>query len=137
MKLNGLEKPKDLQEYMVDMCWTKVDRRNWYQKRIEVAIECEWSRNIIELEWDFAKLLDINALRKVFIYDPGVKEQKQEEIEELLNRMTTSYDHNRLFGGDQILLINMNNNDVKYNCWEITTTKKIKELFRLTKNWDS
>lgn len=127
--LNDMDKPY---EYMVDMCWTKVDRRNWSHKRIEVAIECEWNRNISELEWDFAKLLDINAPRKIFVCDSNPKKQKQ--TERFLKEMIKSYDPKRLISGDQILLIDIGK-EIKYICWEIGKSKQIKEIFSFSRNW--
>jgi hypothetical protein len=107
-KING----EDPYEFVVDMCWTKVDWRNEYEKRIEVAIECEWGQSLKELELDFAKLLHINAPRKIFVYDSGIKNQKIKE--ENLKKMVDNYDSNRLFQGDQILLIDLNRKNIKY-----------------------
>jgi hypothetical protein len=134
-KLNGLDTVSDLQEYMVDMCWTKVDRRSWYSKRIEVAIECEWSSNEEELLWDFSKLLDLNAEIKVFIYDSRLNKQKI--IENYLKKAIKSYDSNRLFARDQILFIDINREAIKCTCLEIGKSKNIKQNFCIEKDWDS
>jgi len=123
----------DPYEFMVDICLTKIDWRNEYEKRIEIAIECEWNQAIDELEWDFAKLLHVNAPRKIFVYDSRVNKQKIKEKK--LKKMVECYDCNRLFPGDQILLIDLNRKNIKYTCWEITKSKKIREKFCLERSW--
>jgi hypothetical protein len=119
-------------EFMVDMCWTKVDWRNQFEKRIELAIECEWGESLTRLEWDFAKLLHINTKRKLFIYDSHIKKKIKEEH---LKKMVECYDLKRLFIGDQILIIDISEEEVKSICWEITKSKKAKERFSLRKEW--
>jgi len=119
-------------EFMVDMCWTKVDWRNQFEKRIELAIECEWGESLNMLEWDFAKLLHINTKRKLFIYDSHINKKIKEEH---LKKMVECYDLKRLFIGDQILLIDISEKEVKSICWEITKSKKARERFSLRKEW--
>jgi hypothetical protein len=119
-------------EFMVDMCWTEVDWRNQYEKRIELAIECEFVESLNMLEWDFAKLLHINTKRKLFIYDSRINKKIKEEH---LKKMVECYDLKRLFSGDQILLIDISKEGVKCICWEITKSRKVKERFRCTKQW--
>jgi len=120
-------------EFMVDMCWTEVDWRNQYEKRIELAIECECGESLNMLEWDFAKLLHINTKRKLFIYDSRVNKKIKEER---LKKMAECYDIQRLFIGDQILVIDISEEGVKCICWEITKSKKVKESFRFKKMAD-
>lgn len=119
-------------EFMVDMCWTRVDWRDHYERRIELAIECEWGESSNMLEWDFAKLLHINTKRKLFIYDSHINKKIKEER---LKKMVECYDLKRFFIGDQILLVNISEEEIKCICWEITKLKKVRERFCLRKEW--
>lgn len=133
--LNKIRRLKDSYpfEFMVDMCWTKVDWRNQYEKRIELAIECEFGESLNMLEWDFAKLLHINTKRKLFIYDSRVNKKIKAES---LKKMVECYDLKRLFIGDQILAIDISEEGVKCICWEITKSRKVKESFKFTNEWE-
>jgi hypothetical protein len=119
-------------EFMVDMCWTEVDWRNQYEKRIELAVECECGESLHMLEWDFAKLLHINTKRKLFICDSHMNKKIKEER---LKHMIECYDLKRLFIGDQMLLVNINEKEISSICWEITKAKKVRERFRLKTSW--
>ena len=119
-------------EFMVDMCWTEADWRNQYEKKIELAIECEWEESLNMLKWEFAKLLHINTKRKLFIYDSRVNKKVKHEN---LKKMVECYDLKRLFIADQILVIDISEEGVKCICWEITKSKKVKESFQFINEW--
>jgi len=62
----GWERP----EYMVDMCWAREKRGEYY---IDTAIEEEWNdtyKDKEDLLWDFYKIVDVKAYLKVFIFAP-------------------------------------------------------------------
>jgi len=54
-----------------------------------------------------------------------------------MRKMIEWYDRSRLFDRDQILLIDMTGDGIKYTCWEIEKSKKIKEQFSFKKDWDT
>lgn len=84
------------------------------------------------LEWDFAKLLHINTKKKLFMYNSRVNKKIKEDR---LKQMVEGYDLKRLFIGDQILLIDITEEEVKYTCLEITKSKKVREKFNFKKEW--
>ncbi|MBI4305953.1 MAG: hypothetical protein HY678_06495 [Chloroflexi bacterium] len=53
-------------EFVVDLCWFGVEADSrWMQ----LALECEWGSHGDAFLWDFRKLIHVNALEKVFIFD--------------------------------------------------------------------
>ena len=56
------------QEYLVDLCWSKEEARDYFDYRgLELILESEWLTSEDELMWDFCKLIDMKAFLKVMI----------------------------------------------------------------------
>ena len=120
----------ELSEYMVDMCWAS-------NRKISLAIESEWDTNLDSLSWDFAKLIDINSSRKVFISDFGKNKQKKEKKIKALCELIGAYDQKRLFEDDQYLFIDINPKNIAYACYAINKSKKLTLRFEKEQSWDS
>jgi hypothetical protein len=54
-------------EYMVDLCWVSLGNKRWC---IELALEMEWDAHSHEVQYDFTKLVNVKAPRKIMLCAP-------------------------------------------------------------------
>lgn len=54
-------------QYMVDFCWLSLQTKRW---SIELAVEMEWDPHSCDVVYDFSKLVNIKAPRKIMLCAP-------------------------------------------------------------------
>jgi len=89
-------------EYMVDMCWEKQSKNEFYYY-LDVAIEEEWDdmgTDKWDLLKDFCKLIDIKAYLKVFIFSP-----KRRNVETWIGWFTELIKNHPMKMNDEVYIV--------------------------------
>ncbi|MDP2654054.1 MAG: hypothetical protein Q8Q08_08495 [Candidatus Omnitrophota bacterium] len=87
-------------EYLVDVCWWKEQGGKYW---LELALESEWIDTEDEIDTDFFKLIDIKAVRKVWVCSYGKKLYRKRRLKILKSVRSARF----TFEEEKYLIINI------------------------------
>ena len=87
-------------EYLVDVCWWKQQNGKYW---IELALESEWIDTEDEIDGDFFKLIDLKAIRKIWVcsYGPRIYLRRKKYLIDSVRSARFT------FPGEKYLILNL------------------------------
>jgi hypothetical protein len=74
-------------EWLFDLVWCDGKDKPWEFWEMPLAMECEWSTDTGEIEYDFEKLLVVRAKYRLFIFQGQSREEVDERMAWLKNKV--------------------------------------------------
>ena len=84
---SGCKEPADTGEWLFDLVWCDGKDNPWEFWEMPLAMECEWSTNKGDIEYDFEKLLVTRTKYRLFAFQGASRKEVDDMVSQLEHKV--------------------------------------------------